>query len=56
VRTLEIKRHLDSSDLAAVSELLAVAERADGHQAVDDHRWADMAQGGRASFGGLVAG
>ncbi|CAN5767506.1 mycothiol synthase [soil metagenome] len=55
VRTLEIKRQLDGHDLAAVSELLSVAERADGHRAVDDHRWLDMAQGGRASYAGLVA-
>ncbi len=55
VRTLEIKRQLDPHDLAAVAELLALAERADGHRAVDDHRWLDMAEGGRASHAGLVA-
>jgi mycothiol synthase len=32
-----------------------VAEQADGHPAVDEHRWLDMARGGRASFAGLVA-
>jgi mycothiol synthase len=55
VRRLEIKHHLAPHDVAAVSELLAVAERADGHKALDDHRWLDMAQGGRESFAGLVA-
>jgi mycothiol synthase len=55
VRRLEIKRHLAPADVAAVGELLRVAERADGHKALDDHRWLDMAQGGRESFAGLVA-
>ncbi len=55
MRTLEVKRQLDAHDLAAVAELLVLAERADGHQAVDDHRWLDMAQGGRESHAGLVA-
>jgi mycothiol synthase len=55
VRRLDIKRQLDEDDVAAVQELLAVAERADGHRAVDDHRWLDMAQGGRRAFAGLVA-
>ena len=55
MRRLEIKHHLAPPDVAAVGELLAVAERADGHKALDDHRWLDMAQGGRESFAGLVA-
>lgn len=55
MRTLEIKRQLDTGAVAAVAELLEVAERADGHHAVDEHRWLDMAQGGRESFAGLVA-
>lgn len=55
MRRLEIKRQLDESDRAAVERLLAVAEQADGHPPVDEHRWLDMALGGRASFAGLVA-
>ena len=55
LRTLDIKAQLDTGDVQAVRELLELAERADGHQAVDEHRWLDMAQGGRASFAGLVA-
>ena len=55
MRTLDIKHQLDTGDVEAVRELLALAERADGHQAVDEHRWVDMAQGGRQSFAGLVA-
>lgn len=42
-------------DVAAVSELLAAAERADGHQPLADHQWLDLVQGGRAGFAGLVA-
>lgn len=55
MRRLEIKRQLSVDDIAAVTELLHVAERADHHRALDDHRWLDMAQGGRESFAGLVA-
>ena len=55
MRTLVVKRQLDTGDVAAVHELLAIAERADGHRAVDEHRWLDMAHGGRQSFAGLVA-
>ncbi len=55
MRTLTVKRQLDTDDVAAVHELLAIAERVDGHRAVDEHRWLDMAQGGRQSFAGLVA-
>ena len=55
MRRLEIKRHLRPDDLDAVSGLLAVAEAADGHPPLDEHRWLDMAQGGRAAFAALVA-
>jgi mycothiol synthase len=55
MRRLEIKRSLDDHDRAAVEHLLQAAERADGHPPVDEHRWLDMAEGGRASYAGLVA-
>lgn len=55
MRRLEIKRHLEPEDRAAVEHLLHVAEHADGHASVDEHRWLDMAAGGRQSFAGLVA-
>jgi mycothiol synthase len=55
VRRLEIKRSLDAADRAAVEHLLHVAEHADGHPPVDEHRWLDMAEGGRAAYAGLVA-
>ncbi|MEA3055994.1 MAG: mycothiol synthase [Actinomycetota bacterium] len=55
MRRLEIKRSLDDHDRAAVEHLLRVAERADGHPPVDEHRWLDMAEGGRAAYAGLVA-
>jgi mycothiol synthase len=52
---LEIKRQLDRRDVSAVSELLDLAERADGHKVVGDHDWVDLALGGRRDFAGLVA-
>lgn len=55
MRRLEIKRQLDESDRAAVEHLLALAEQADGHPPIDEHRWLDMALGGRSAFAGLVA-
>ena len=55
VRVLEIKRNMAADDVAVVGELLVAAERADGHQALADHQWLDLVQGGRAGFAGLVA-
>jgi mycothiol synthase len=55
MRVLEIKRQMAQDDIDVVGELLAAAERADGHQALADHQWLDLVQGGRAGFAGLVA-
>jgi mycothiol synthase len=52
---LEIKRQMGRGDIAAVSELLEVAEAADHHQALGDHQWIDLVYGGREGFAGLVA-
>ena len=42
-------------DIAAVSELLEVAEKADGHPPLGEHQWLDLVHGGREGFAGLVA-
>src|SRR5437588_12999083 len=42
-------------DIAAVSELLAVATDVDHHRPLGEHQWLDLVQGGRAGFAGLVA-
>jgi len=55
VNRLEIKQELDDDDLAQLKELLDAAERADGHKPIDDHRWVDLAQGGRTPFTALLA-
>ncbi|HEX9260669.1 MAG TPA: mycothiol synthase [Acidimicrobiales bacterium] len=55
MRRLEIKRQMSPADIAEVSELLHAATRADGHDAMSDHQWLDLVQGGRSGFAGLVA-
>ncbi len=55
VPRLEIKHDLTPEDRAAVEDLLTVAQAADGHPPLDEHRWLDMAEGGRLAHRGLVA-
>jgi mycothiol synthase len=55
VARLEIKHEMGQGDIAAVSELLAVAEEVDGHAPLGEHKWLDLVQGGREGFAGLVA-
>ncbi|MGI9023194.1 MAG: mycothiol synthase [Acidimicrobiales bacterium] len=52
---LEVKRQMARGDIAAVSELLDVATRVDGHAPLGEHQWLDLVHGGRAGFAGLVA-
>jgi mycothiol synthase len=54
VRLLEIKRQLGRADVASLGELLRLAEQADGHHALGDHDWVDLAVGGRRNFCGLM--
>ncbi|MDQ1437682.1 MAG: mycothiol synthase [Acidimicrobiaceae bacterium] len=46
---------MGKGDIAAVHELLEVAEAADGHQPLGEHQWLDLVHGGREGFAGLVA-
>jgi mycothiol synthase len=55
MRRLDIKREMSPTDLAQVHDLVAAAERADGHRPMSDHLWLDLAKGGRPGFAGLVA-
>ncbi len=55
VANLEVKRQMGRGDIAAVSELLDVATRVDGHAPLGEHQWLDLVHGGRAGFAGLVA-
>jgi mycothiol synthase len=55
VHHLEVKRQMGKGDIAAVSELLEVAARADGHLPLGEHQWLDLVHGGREGFAGLVA-
>jgi mycothiol synthase len=55
VHHLEVKRQMGKGDIAAVHELLHVAEKADGHRPLGDHQWLDLVHGGREGFAGLVA-
>ncbi|HEV7886096.1 MAG TPA: mycothiol synthase [Acidimicrobiales bacterium] len=52
---LEVKRQMGKGDIAAVSELLDVAEQADRHRPLGEHQWLDLVDGGREGFAGLVA-
>ena len=55
VHDIQVKRHLDSEDLSAVTGLLTAASEADAHPALGEHAWLDLVQGGREGFAGLVA-
>jgi mycothiol synthase len=55
LRRLEVKRQMRPDDIAAVSELLELAEAEDGHHPLGEHQWLDLVQGGREGFAGLVA-
>jgi mycothiol synthase len=55
VHHLEVKRQMGAGDIAAVTELLEVAEKADGHKPLGEHQWLDLVDGGREGFAGLVA-
>jgi mycothiol synthase len=46
---------MDAEAIAAVQDLLAAAERADGHRPLSDHLWLDLVHGGREGFVGLTA-
>jgi mycothiol synthase len=55
VARLEVKRQMGRADIAAVTELLDVANEVDGHPPLDEHQWLDLVNGGRHDFAGLVA-
>jgi mycothiol synthase len=55
VTRLEVKRQMGRADVAAVTELLDVANEVDGHAPLDEHQWLDLVNGGRHDFAGLVA-
>lgn len=46
---------MGTGDIAAVQELLDVAEQADGHSPLGEHAWLDLVDGGREGFAGFVA-
>jgi mycothiol synthase len=52
---VEVRRHLDDRDIAAVQGLLDRASAHDGHQALGEHQWLDLVQGGREGFAGVLA-
>jgi len=46
---------MGAAEIAVAKELIADAERADGHRPMSDHLWLDLAEGGRPGFAGLLA-
>ncbi len=55
MRSLEIKRQMESDDIASVSELLDAAARADGRRPLSDHLYLDLVNGGLDGFAGFLA-
>ena len=55
MHTVEVKRRMDESDIAEVSQLLHQALEADGHYPLGEHKWLDLVHGGRRGFAGFVA-
>ena len=55
MHTVEVKRRMDESDIAEVSQLLHQALVADGHYPLGEHKWLDLVHGGRTGFAGFVA-
>jgi mycothiol synthase len=55
MRCLDIKRHMESEDIASVSELLDAAARADGRRPLSDHLYLDLVNGGLDGFTGFLA-
>lgn len=52
---VQVKRHVGRSDIAEISDLLAIAAEADGHRPLAEHKWLDLVHGGRQGFAGLLA-
>jgi mycothiol synthase len=52
---VEVKRQLGAGEVEAVHELVAAAERADGHKRFGDHHWVDHALAGGHDFAAVVA-
>lgn len=55
MRRLEIKREMQTDDIALVTQLLDAAARADGRRPLSDHLYLDLVGGGHDGFAGLVA-
>jgi len=55
VRRIEVKRQLSPADVEAVTALVRLAEAADGHKPLDEHRFLDAAVGGGSDFAGVLA-
>ena len=55
MRRIEVKRQLSPADVEAVTALVRLAEAADGHKPLDEHRFLDAAVGGGSDFAGVLA-
>ncbi|MDQ1428655.1 MAG: mycothiol synthase [Acidimicrobiaceae bacterium] len=55
VHRLEVRREMSPDDIAAVQQLLDLANLADGHNPLGEHAWLDLVEGGREGFAGLIA-
>jgi mycothiol synthase len=52
---VQAKHHVGQPDIAEISDLLTTVAAADDHRPLSEHKWLDLARGGRDGFVGLLA-
>jgi len=52
---VQVKHLVGRSDIAEISDLLAMVAKTDDHRPLAEHKWLDLVHGGRQGFAGLLA-
>lgn len=55
VSNIAVHRRVGEQEISSIIGLARVIEAYDGHKALDDHAWLDLAQGGRKGIIGFIA-